>query len=241
MIDPSEYGKQLAADRKAKRRPAYFDTRGTGSIEAELRMEGMNFSFEQQLTLLASKFPGETLEVLDSGCGEGNALRGIRGIARTLGIPINTTGITLDRKHAASLESIDVDTVLIGPIELHQQRGSLESRQFHFLLDFCGPALYSPDSLLLYPDLVRPDGNALISMGDAVFKISMQNLLKSLIMDMKGLKEEAHTYSRHVSLFRKRRPDEEHLRLESTPLKGLTSFRGIPERPIPIHRRYPLS
>src|SRR5688572_21002080 len=96
IIDPSEYSDELALDREARQKPSYSEIRQLGTIEGELKREGMSFSFEEQFKLLADRFSDETFEVLDSGCGTGKALEGMMEIASRNNMSINTTGVTLN-------------------------------------------------------------------------------------------------------------------------------------------------
>lgn len=117
------------------------------------------FLFETHLLELSRRFAhAKKLEILDSGCGNGNALGDIKRL-HTVG-RIVTTGITLQEKHVPYLQLNNVDRVIVGPAESH----TFDS-EYHFILDFFGASYYSYEEVMpVYSRILAPKGTALLSL-----------------------------------------------------------------------------
>lgn len=157
-----DYGEKFAQERrKASRSYLYRDNRDIATIES---MMDTQYLFESILLDIVSGTKNRPLEILDSGCGEGNTLRDIVDLANKWRIETRTTGITLDPKHLEKMRQNQINEILIGPAEYFLKEEEFRNK-FDFLIDFYGAGFYNSTEVLdLYPNIIAPNGRALLTL-----------------------------------------------------------------------------
>ncbi len=151
----------------------YNESRSLGLIEEELLKVGMWFSFSEHFHHLISQFPEvDTLNILDSGCGNGIASKGMKKLARKLGKDARVTAVILATRNIRIAVAMGVDELIVGRFQQYPARIGVTPK-YHFALDFFGPAYHSWEAdqpvegstvIPIYGSLLVPGGTALLAM-----------------------------------------------------------------------------
>jgi len=154
----------------------YKQNRGSYKIEEEIGEHDPQFSFKEQLRILADRFQGEELVVVEGGCGYAGILHGIKRDALELGITVATTGINSNHEIFKDREHMpNVDEIILGKVEDAYGKGLLPPESAHLIVDVRG-AFYSDTGregsptgttiLPIYAQLLKPGGRALLYAGE---------------------------------------------------------------------------
>lgn len=181
-INPTLYWEKLQKDLFYGELP-FWGCRNLEEITPSVDTPGLRFNFKHLLGTLSQRFPGvEPLEILEGGCGRGNASGELKKLGRELGREVRTTGVTLNPNDQSFCEGNEIDTLMVGPLEMHHRIGSF-SHQFHFILDSHGAAYYGPEEIVpLYDRLLLPGGFALLTQTPVWHEVAGSLIHKGLIV-----------------------------------------------------------
>jgi SAM-dependent methyltransferase len=148
----------------------------TASIHRDIYVRHFDFNPFAYLRVLAAEEQNRPIEVLEGGCGVGQALVDLKtGVFSgypsvfypALGSRIRTTGITLNPEHTKKASEVDpkfaVDEMRVGP--LGEQQFDVD---FDFIYDFLGVAFYYPEEAISTYDRVLTAGGLVYTRFNAM-------------------------------------------------------------------------
>jgi hypothetical protein len=163
---------------RAPKFDGYSESRRASFVEYCFQSSGVPLSFAGELRYLSQLFDTPKIEVLEGGCGNAVTLKDIKEKGQSIGLDVQTTGITWAQRNASPALSNGVDTLVVGRVERYFAQFG-DSKRVHMIIDAAGALQYDEvnrgDRTLtgtkiipIYSALLHPGGKAILTIGGQV-------------------------------------------------------------------------